>query len=487
MMRRFLRTTVVSVLLIWLLVGSVALAQEMGEAGQDCWACHRQPNLAGIEGARTSSALCLDCHGDVTVDESAATSRTALHVDPASHSETLHGQIACVACHRDVSRNPHVAEDAIACEDCHAAILTHVNMGGPHMNTECSACHLADLPVTQDDATGQVFLASVNGNGGPLDRTAHNMVEQTGCDKCHVAGNAVGAPATILPARSILCMVCHDASPTVTVAPLDDTQVRTDVPSLAALLIFGLGIVTNVSLYLRGTIPGHPGLTPMQKLSYIVSDAVHLVFSRRIFRFLGALITEGLFLRRVLRESIGRWVIHGLMYWPFLARLALGLITWLGQLLWPAAEWTQALSDKNTPAVAFAYDFLTLLMLLGVVLALVRRFVLRDRQLVTFSQDKIAIALLGAIFVIGILTEGLRLLSANVPQNLAVYSFLGYAVAALLRPLNLDWTSIYPVLWYLHAVVAVAFIAYLPFSKFTHILAGPLVASLNAARKRSHS
>jgi nitrate reductase gamma subunit len=486
MMRPVLRTTVVSVLLLWLLAGSVAFAQEMGEAGQDCWACHRQPNLAGVEGARTSNAQCLACHADPQVDEWATTSRTALQVEPESHQQTLHGQIACVACHYDVARNPHQAEGEVACQDCHAAILTHVNMGGPHMNTGCSACHLPDLPVIQDGASGRVLLASVDENGQPLDRTAHGMVEQTGCDKCHVSGNGVGAPATILPARSILCMVCHDASPTVTVALLDDTQVRTDYPSLIALLIFGVGMATNLSLYLRGTIPGRPGLTTMEKLSYIVSDAFHLIFSRRIFRFVKALITEGLFLRPVLRESVGRWVVHALIYWPFLARLALGLLTWLGQLFWPAAEWTQTLSDKNSPGVAFAYDFLALLMILGVLLALVRRFILRDRQLVTFAQDRIAIFLLGAIFLIGILTEGVRLLSANVPQHVAVYSFLGYAVAALLRLLNVDWTRVYPVMWYGHAVVAVAFIAYLPFSKFMHILVGPLVASLNAARKRSH-
>jgi hypothetical protein len=32
----------------------------------------------------------------------------------------------------------------------------------------------------------------------------------------------------------------------------------------------------------------------------------------------------------------------------------------------------------------------------------------------------------------------------------------------------------------------VAFIAYLPFSKFMHILAGPFIASLDTARKGSH-
>ena len=94
--------------------------------------------------------------------------------------------------------------------------------------------------------------------------------------------------------------------------------------------------------------------------------------------------------------------------------------------------------------------------------------------------------LLGALVLVGILTEGIRLLSAGTPSELAIYSFLGYGAAAVLRPLNLTWTSIYPAIWYAHAFLAAAFIAYFPFSKFMHILAAPLIASLDAARKRSH-
>lgn len=473
------------VIVAWFLVGSAALAQDMDQGEQDCWACHRQPNMSGIAGTRAAIAVCLDCHADPEVDTWAQTERTALYMDPAAHARTLHGEIACIACHTDVARNPHVSGESVACADCHATILAHVNMGGPHMSTQCSACHLEELPVVKEEITGEVMLARLDG-GKPLDRTGHNVVKEAGCDKCHTPGNAVGAPAVTLPARSVLCMVCHDASPTVSVDPLDPTEVVTDYGSMIGLLIFCVGMVLNFSLYLRGEIPGHPQLTPMQKLNYIAADSASLIFSRRVFRFLGGAIADGIFLRRVLRESVGRWAMHALIYLPFLARFGLGLITWLGQVFWPTAAWTQTLSDKNAPGVAFAYDFFTALMIVGVLFALFRRFILRDRRLLSFAQDKVAIFLLGAILLVGIVTEGIRLLSAAPPQDVAVYSFLGYALAWLLRPLNLTWTSVYPVVWYLHAWLVAAFIAYLPFSKFMHILAGPFVASLDTARKGSH-
>jgi predicted CXXCH cytochrome family protein len=466
----------------WLALACPVAAQEMGE---DCFACHRQPNLTGIEGTRADIALCLDCHADPQVDEWALVERTPLQMDAAQYRDTMHGGIACIACHSDVARNPHTGE-IMTCEDCHAAILSHVNMGAPHRSTDCAACHLEPLPVTQDTQTGRVTLAEIDANGTLVNRTSHEIVTEAGCDKCHSPGNQVGAPSVVLPARSVLCMPCHDASPTVSVAAFDPTPVKTDYGSLIGLVIFGAGLVLNVSLYLRGEIPGHAGLTTMGKLNYLAADLVRFIFSWRIFRFLWGLIADGIFLRRSLRESVGRWVMHTLIYWPFLVRLGLGLLTWLGQVLWPSAAWTQTLSDKNAPGVALTYDLTALLILVGVLFALVRRFILRDRRLLTFEQDKTAIFLLGALFLIGPVAEGVRLLSANVPQDNAVYSFLGYAVAVLLRPLNLTWTSVYPVIWYLHAWLAVAFIAYLPFSKFMHILISPFIVSLDAARKESH-
>lgn len=484
MMRQTSRTAVVLLIaLLWLATGSVVIAQG---PDQNCFACHRRPNPNGIEGARTSITLCMDCHADPHVDEWAAAGRTALYLDPARYHDTVHSQIACTACHSDVARNPHRAEQAVACTDCHHTLLTHVNMGAPHVSTDCAACHRADHPVVKDVDTGRVTLASVDADGVPLDRTDHAVVREAGCNKCHVVGNQVGAPAAVLPARSILCMACHDASPTISIALLDPTPIKTDYGSLVGVLVLGVGLVLNVSLYLKGQIPGHPDLTVMEKLNYLAADAVRLIFSRRILRFLRGLITDGIFLRRSLQESVGRWVMHELIYLPFLARFGLGLLTWLGEAFWPSAAWTQTLANKDAPGVAFAYDFLTALVILGVLFALVRRFVLRDRRLMTFSQDRLAISLLGVLFLVGLLTEGVRLLSAGTPQDVAVYSFLGYAVAALLRRLNLAWTSVYPVLWYVHTWLVVVFFAYLPFSKFMHILAGPFIASLDVARKGNH-
>jgi nitrate reductase gamma subunit len=460
------------VVLIGAVTGSPVSAQGPGNGGvTDCWACHRQINLSTLSGAEAEIAFCLECHGDPQVETWATEGRTPVYIDPVRHAQTLHGRVACTACHSDVARNPHQATEPVACENCHAAILAHVHMGAPHLDTDCAACHRPDLPIIRDEATGRIVTAEKDAAGNPVDRTAHSLAARPGCENCHYVHNPVGAPAVTLPARSVLCMPCHEAAPIVK-----------DPWSAVGLLVFLVGMTINVSIYLRGELPGHPGITPMQKLSYLADDLVRLVFSRRFFRLVGSKAADVIFLRRVLQESVSRWVMHTLIYWPFLARFLLGLVTWAGEAFWPAARWTRVLADRDTPGVALFNDLCAALVILGVLIALYRRFIRRDPRLRTGLEDKTAISLLGAAFVLGLLLEGVRLLSVGLSADRAAWAFLGYAVAAILRPLNLAWTQVYPVLWYLHALLIVAVIAYLPFSKFLHILITPLVAVINTVR-----
>lgn len=458
------------------LLGLLALVSPTSAQGpdstQDCLACHRQPNLSSPEGAAAINAQCLDCHRQPDITQEVMGQSRPLTVDPVAFANSLHGTIACTACHADVAHLPHAEETAPACDRCHAVISQHVNTGAAHLTVDCAACHNPSLAVERNPYTRRVELAMFNSDGKPLDRTGHNLQRKVSCDKCHYTGNELGASDVALPPRSLVCMACHDASPVVK-----------DAISGVGLFISLLGFVMLVSIWLRGSVPGRPDLRPMEKISHIVSDACKAVFSRHFWTLIKSLIFDALLHRYVLQESVGRWVMHTLIYLPFLGRFLLGLITWLATVLYPAASLTRLLADKDTPAVAFIYDLLALLMLVGVLIAIYRRFIVRDKQLVSLYQDKLALFLLGSIYLLGFLTEGLRLLANGTPFNVGIYSFLGWIVVAVLYPLHLPWSSIYPYLWYIHAALAVALIAYLPFSKMLHVLVSPLIVTVNAVRK----
>jgi hypothetical protein len=175
------------VVLIGAVTGSPVSAQGPGNGGggTDCWACHRQINLSTLSGAEAEIAFCMKCHGDPQVETWATEGRTPVYIDPVRHAQTLHGRVACTACHSDVARNPHQATEPVACENCHAAILAHVHMGAPHLDTDCAACHRPDLPIIRDGATGRIVLAERDAAGNPVDRTAHSLAARPGCENCH--------------------------------------------------------------------------------------------------------------------------------------------------------------------------------------------------------------------------------------------------------------------------------------------------------------
>jgi len=475
---RLVPVCVASLALILLLPLGLASAQETEP--QQCWACHRQPNLDTVAGVQAANALCLECHQEADVSKMVDGDSISLHVDEEAYAQTRHGHIACVQCHSTVAHSPHQEVAPLACADCHANIAQHIATGDAHLTVECSACHFQPDVVTRDEESGVVRLSAVDEQGSALDMTSHQMVTPVDCGRCHYPGNQVGAASAALPPKGLLCFVCHDASPVLYAGNIggETSGLRFDWVSAPALLFFFLGLALASSIWLRGTVDGKADVSIGEKLSYIVGDACNVFFSPRVFTLLKYFIVDGLLLRRTLRASVSRWVMHGLILWPFLGRCLLGIFTWCMAQFWPTALLTQTLVDKNAPAVAFTYDVLAVLVAIGALWALLRRALDAQMREVSTAGDVAITALLGAIFIFGFVVEGARLLVTQVPSQQAIYSFGGYAFSLLLRALPVTWSSLYPYLWWVHAALVAAFVAYLPFSKLFHLLAGPLLLTI---------
>lgn len=60
------------------------------------------------------------------------------------------------------------------------------------------------------------------------------------------------------------------------------------------------------------------------------------------------------------------------------------------------------------------------------------------------------------------------------------YAVIGYAISNLFSGMT-GLADIYGYVWYIHAVLTGAFIAYLPFRRLMHIIIAPVVLAINAA------
>jgi len=276
----------------------------------------------------------------------------------------------------------------------------------------------------------------------------------------------------ILPAKSIMCMPCH-------VATLSVGDFTTGV----TLVIFLAGLILTASIWFSGSIPvqGHISfISLISKTCALLPNAARAIFSAKLFPIMKTLFFDVLLQRRLYRRSAKRWFIHSLIFFPFLFRFIWGIVGLITSIWLPDRPNTWVMLDKNHPLTAFLFDLTGIMILLGITLALLRESAAKsDRPPGLPDQDRWALGLIGGIVVVGFFMEGIRIGMTGWPAG-SEYAVIGYGFSKLIAGIS-GLTDIYGYVWYIHAVMTGAFIAYLPFSRLMHIIMAPVVLAMNAA------
>jgi nitrate reductase gamma subunit len=446
-----------------------------GESARQCLDCHRQPNLATNEGAYANRAMCNECHAKEACARTVDQVTVSLKVDPKGFEGSRHEFIACAQCHPDVARSPHSSLKGVECLSCHPP-HGEAAVKAPHLRVRCEACHNKSRFVALDAATGLVGLAKKDDKGRPISLADHSRPDLQAadfCARCHHAQNRVGAPAMALPAKGVICFLCHSAS--------------VSLGSLwfgLALVIFLAGMMVMVLFWLKGSVQGREDSLQAK----IAEGSEHLwqvVFSRRIWKVVKVVFFDVILQRRLLKESVQRWFTHSLIYLSILARLGLALFTWLVYQIWPASGLAAVLMDKDSAFTAFVNDLLGLFILVGVILAALQRWIIKPRHVAAEWQDNLALMILGLLAILGFKLEAMRIIMSQVPASAAVYSFVAYPLAGLWSHFNLNWSVLYGYLWYAHGILAALFVAYLPFGKMKHVFSAPLTLIMNRDLEKS--
>lgn len=260
---------------------------------------------------------------------------------------------------------------------------------------------------------------------------------------------------------------------------------------LTMLALFGVEMVLVMSIWLRGRVPGLPATaSPWRKLWAGLVYLLRLIFSRRLWRMVIALINDGLVHRRILRVSRYRWLAHITVFGSFVLLGLLSTVTGLAVEIFPNLLPPDHIVNTNVisvtlrnvdhPIIAFVNDFFGLVILFGMVLIIYRRYFTKDAQLRTIPADGVIIVLLTGIVVTGFVVEPLRLLSHQPLAPTAAWGFIGYPLARLLQPLNLHWEAWYNAAFWVHFVIPNMLLFYAPFSRFAHVIMSPVIVTLNS-------
>ena len=127
---------------------------------------------------------------------------------------------------------------------------------------------------------------------------------------------------------------------------------------------------------------------------------------------------------------------------------------------------------------SFLMDLFGLAVLIGVLLAIDRRYIRRPDRLGyqgkpdNTPDDAIALLLILGIIVTGFIIEALRIHVTNPPWE--VWSFVGWLLAKAFVGVDPGTAKIlHKATWWTHTFIALGFIAYIPYSRLMHIITTP--------------
>ena len=212
----------------------------------------------------------------------------------------------------------------------------------------------------------------------------------------------------------------------------------------AAILIFSAGVYSHLAVWRK---------------------AIRLQPRQLTWRKLGHTVTDVLMGRQVFKGDLSAGLMHGCILWGF-------LVLFIGTVLVAVDHWVfEFLKGALYLVVELILDVAGLILLVGLVWALGRRYLQRVSRLERGLAPAGIPLLLMVVALTGYLTEGCRLAAQNPAWG--PWSPMGWR-------LNFLWSNeqsartLYPFFWWFHALISLGTIAYLPFSRLFHLLAAPV-------------
>lgn len=311
-----------------------------------------------------------------------------------------------------------------------------------------------------------------------------------------------------------------------------------------ALAIFLVGCVYKISRWFSFQIQGIPresSLNTGARVLAALKGIVSTVLSPKIVTLIKVFVLDVMFQRRLLRQSRSRWAVHMA---TFVAMSYLILLHALGKVI-TASFFPNYYSTVNP--FFFLRNFFGILIFIGLLFAVCRRYVSKRQRRFSNGMDLIIILLLGFIIVSGIVLESAEIsshrkfirmvedysgldpdgdakeikalesvwvkefgvVSPNVREPIgadmldqgldthksycaqchssAPWAFASYGLSRLVSPvaLTLDRINFPSLMWYIHYLVSLIALACLPFTKMFHVFVSPLSLLANAVMDKN--
>jgi len=235
--------------------------------------------------------------------------------------------------------------------------------------------------------------------------------------------------------------------------------------TVITFIFFFAGVFVTISLWRRGK----------------AKSLYHKVSSAAIIRaFFVNVILQG----QIIEFSFIRWFMHFCIFIGFIGLLA--LTAWeafLADIMPANSELVRIFFNNGGNYVLDVWgEVFGTMLLAGLIIAILRRYVFRVSQLDTIIKDTVSITLLTVITLSGFIAEAFRLMPAAASPDL-YYSFTGLIFAKVFTTAGIPVLN-YKLFVWIHGLFAMVFIAIIPFSKMWHAFASPIEILLDASEKQ---
>ncbi|WP_302082195.1 4Fe-4S dicluster domain-containing protein [Salinibaculum rarum] len=223
-----------------------------------------------------------------------------------------------------------------------------------------------------------------------------------------------------------------------------------------AVLVFLVGIYQRVTRYTQGTDDPFPRL---DDIGARIRSAARLALSNE----------------KQLDRDIVAGLMHAAILWGFLTLLIGTTILGIDLDLYRPLTGESFFVGDFYLSYSLVMDAMGLFFVVGIAVAIYRRYIVRSERLWgkhTGREDDLFLWSLFFLGVGGYLTEAIRILGQNFPAHETV-SFVGYFLAAVGAGAGISpeaAVAAYPVVWWSHSLLALWFVAWVPFAKPLHML-----------------
>ena len=179
------------------------------------------------------------------------------------------------------------------------------------------------------------------------------------------------------------------------------------------------------------------------------------------------LIRYGIAQTRVIREAYPG-IFHLFIFWGFVILFIGTSLTVFDEDLYRLITGTKFIQGNFYVVLSFLLDLFGLLAIIGLLMALFRRYLQKPERLDNQGEDATLLVFILLILVTGFLTEGARIgvvMGHKASYSFEASSFVGYGLAGLFG----NSPFLHKLFWSVHILISFAFIASLPYTKALHI------------------